>query len=125
MDFRGLTETSAPHSYWRVRDRIGPPQTESSQRSLAAHSPAADSLGSSANERVAVEALTLMANGTDVRAAATAIQALNSEPLTVPTPEEEREWVGKKRNFRGDYLTWKKFTYIRAWAWGVHLEAAQ
>ncbi|KAJ7694514.1 hypothetical protein B0H14DRAFT_3530657 [Mycena olivaceomarginata] len=29
MDFRALTKTSAPHSYWHLRDCLGPPQTDS------------------------------------------------------------------------------------------------
>ncbi|KAJ7850181.1 hypothetical protein B0H14DRAFT_2763962, partial [Mycena olivaceomarginata] len=111
MDFRGVTETSAPRSYWRLRDRL-------------ASRP--HSLGGSTDERVAVEVLASMVwrrsgaqeldkesdNCTDrsalVQAAAAALEALNSGPWTPPTPAEQGEWVRKKRNFRGDYLTWKE-----------------
>jgi hypothetical protein len=147
MDFRGITETSAPRSYWRLQNPASPLATESSQQNLGATSD-----GTSADKRMAVAALELMvrrrvASEEDhrcepillarfethhtgnraleaspaVHVAEVAIQELNACPLSVPTPQEASAWCMKGNVSLGNYLSCKTFNYIRTWAWGVHV----
>ncbi|KAJ7357907.1 hypothetical protein DFH08DRAFT_801787 [Mycena albidolilacea] len=130
MDFRGITETSAPHSYWRLQNPASPLATESSQQNLGATSD-----GASTDERMAVAALELMVRrrvapeedrraleaSPAVYAAEAAIRELNACPLLVPTPQEASAWRKKGNVPLGNYLSWKTFNYIRTWAWGVHI----
>ncbi|KAJ7358560.1 hypothetical protein DFH08DRAFT_1043701 [Mycena albidolilacea] len=147
-NFRGITETDIAHSDFARQDSGGPLTTQSSEHNIAADS--VDDVDHSPDERIAVEALALMAEGGHtarsqgsqqgstatmprgqqatasevVVRVLTSVVQLNEGSFTPTTPLEEHSWVRRDFWFQGDYVEYKAFTYIKCWSWGVYTSTA-
>ncbi|KAJ7363889.1 hypothetical protein DFH08DRAFT_798351 [Mycena albidolilacea] len=148
-DFRGITETDIAPSDFAWQDSGGPLTTQSSEHNIAADS--VDDVDHSPDERIAVEALALMAEGRHtarsqgsqqgstatvprgqqataseaVVRALTSVAQLNEGSFTPTTPLKERSWVRRDFQFQGDYVEYKAFTYIKCWSWGVYTSTSK
>ncbi|KAJ7799363.1 hypothetical protein B0H14DRAFT_3491667 [Mycena olivaceomarginata] len=140
-DWRGATESVvAPSDFYP--DGAYLPWALSSE----ANSPG-DSVDNRAtpDERVALEALAMMAGRTSIRESATtgpscdtpppvqrgepsdrvrlataSVRRMNEGPFTTPTSTEEMQWVRGDSDYDGRYLLYKEFRYIFLWIFEVN-----